>query len=269
MDRFDRTAGGDIPGKGSATLVPLRDWDAVILCGGLGSHLRPAMEERPRCLSPVAGRPFLEYVLLQLRSFGLRNVTVCVNYLNHRVPEYFETGDRWDMTLTYLTARQALGTAGALKRAQGVICSSSFLVLNGDSLFDIDLKRLLEFHQVRGAQATVALATVRSPEGHAEVHTDEAGNVTGFLERRGTGHAAAAARERCARVNGGVYVLNREILDEIPAAPPPVSLESDVLPRLIGRRLCGLPAEGRFIDIRVPQDYSQAQRELPGRFVSR
>jgi NDP-sugar pyrophosphorylase family protein len=241
----------------------LANIEAVILCGGLGSRLRTAVPDRAKCLAPVGDRPFLEYVLLQLRAAGIRHAKLCVGYRSGQVAEYFENGSRWGIRLTYSEERQALGTAGALRNA-GANGKQQLLVLNGDSILELDLEKLIGFHHSRRARATLALAHAESGERFGAVHTDALGNVIRFEEK--TNGRNGDRRTNRARINGGVYVLNREILEEIPIAPPPVSLEVDIFPKLIGRGFYGFPSEGYFIDIGVPDDYRRAQRELPRRF---
>jgi D-glycero-alpha-D-manno-heptose 1-phosphate guanylyltransferase len=246
--------------------VPLEDSQALILCGGFGKRLRPAVPELPKCLAPVGDRPFLEYVLVQLRGAGIRNVTLCVGYRSEEVAEYFERGDRWEMSLSYSFEKRPLGTAGALKKAESLVCTDPFLVLNGDSILDMDLGKMVEFHKQRAALATIALATVASPERYGSVRTDESGLVTAFNEKQPHARTSVALLEATARINGGAYVFDRAIFGEIPAGTAPVSLETDVFPRLTSGRLFGFPSDGYFVDIGVPEDYARAQRELPRRF---
>jgi D-glycero-alpha-D-manno-heptose 1-phosphate guanylyltransferase len=248
--------------------VPLGDFQALVLCGGLGKRLRPAVPELPKCLAPVGDRPFLEYVLLQLRAAGIRKITLCVGYRSQQVAEYFEAGDRWGMSLSYSLEKEALGTGGAVKKAESFVRRDQFLVLNGDSILDVDFEKMAEFHMSRGALATLALARVASSERYGNVRTDESGRVTKFSEKESRASTSIAILEDSGRINGGVYIFDRRILDEIPSAPPPVSLEADVFPRLIGSHVFGYPSDGYFVDIGVPEDYARAQRELPRRYFA-
>jgi D-glycero-alpha-D-manno-heptose 1-phosphate guanylyltransferase len=248
--------------------VPLEDFQALILCGGLGKRLRPVVPELPKCLAPVGDRPFLEYVLLQLRSAGIRKITLCVGYRSEQVAEYFEAGERLGMSLSYSVEKEAMGTAGAVKKAESFVCQDRFLVLNGDSILDVNLEKMAEFHKSRRALATLALARVASSQRYGNVRTDKTGLVTGFSEKESRASASVAILEDSERINGGVYIFDRRILGEIPAAPPPVSFETDVFPRLIGNLVFGYPSEGYFVDIGVPEDYASAQRELPRRFFA-
>lgn len=270
--------------------MPLRGVACVVLCGGLGKRLRPAVGDLPKCLAPVGGRPFLEFLLLQLREAGVRRVTLCTGHGGRQVAACVASGSRWGMSVGYSQEKEPLGTAGALKNAEGAVNSSPFLVLNGDSVLEANLEQLVQFHVTRGALVTLGLAHVRGEVRYGSVRTDGAGKIMNFSEKRETSISALSPnRSRAvsaphlpltestslpvevlseALVNGGVYVMDREIFSEIPSAPPAVSLETQIFPRLAGRRIFGLAQEGYFVDIGIPEDYKRAQRELPGRFAS-
>lgn len=246
--------------------MTLENIEALILCGGLGRRLQSAVPELPKCLAPVGDRPFLEFVLLYLRAQGIRSVTLCVGHRSQQVAEYFESGSRWEMTLTYSHEQQPLGTAGALKNAKPSIHNSPFLVLNGDSILEVNLAEMIRFHESRRALGTIALAHVPSAGRYGSVRVDHAGNITGFLEKAAA--AAGGGANAHPQINAGMYVFRRDIFDEIPSPPPPVSLETDVFPRFVSRGLFGFPSDGYFVDIGVPDDYARAQRELPRRILS-
>jgi NDP-sugar pyrophosphorylase family protein len=240
--------------------------DAVILCGGLGTRLSAALPGVPKCLAPVGERRFLEYLLLQLGSFGIRDAVLCVGYRSRQVEDFLQSGKPWGVSLRYAQEDQPLGTAGALKGARATLRSNPFLVLNGDSIFDIDLGSLLGSHLARRAQATLALASSPRDGRYGRVRFDTGGSVTAFEEKAPKEHAATSPNGCRRAINAGVYVLDGDVLDEIPSASTPVSLEREIFPGLIGRGLFGHVGEGYFIDIGVPEDYARAQEELPWRF---
>lgn len=248
--------------------MPVEDLQALILCGGLGTRLRSVVPELPKCLAPVGDRPFLEYVLLQLRAAGIRDVTLCVGYRGQQVAEYFEAGVRWGMSLSYSLEREPLGTAGALKNAESFVRHDQFLVLNGDSILDVNLLKMAEYHRRHMALATLALARVASAPRYGGVRTDENGRITDFSEKGSAANLSVAVLEDSARINAGVYFFDRRILGRIPTAPPAVSLETDIFPRFAANDALGFPADGYFVDIGVPEDYARAQRELPRRFLA-
>lgn len=247
--------------------MSLKNLEAVILCGGLGTRLRPVVPEGPKCLAPVGGRPFLEYLLCQLRSSGVRNAVLCVGYRSEQMAEYFENGERWDISLAYSVERQLLGTAGALKKAESLISHSPFLALNGDSILEASITGLLEFHRGHNALATIALANAPANGRYGSVQTDPQGYITEFSEKKGGANGSSKGGFREGRINGGLYVLDREIFNMISPAPPAISLEREIFPCLAGRNICGCPVDGYFVDIGVPEDYARAQQEIPRRFA--
>jgi NDP-sugar pyrophosphorylase family protein len=219
---------------------------ALILAGGAGTRLSSVLAGLNKPMAPVASRPFLEYVLLQLKKYGIDEVTLCVGYKADLIHSYFGRGDHWGMQISYSYETDFRGTAGALKLAEELIHEEDYFVMNGDSLFDIELPALMHYHRDMKAMATLALADVDNTQRYGAVSLDELGRIISFIEKR-EGNTKGL-------VNGGVYVFRREVLDFIPEGQS-VSLEKDILPKLIGQGLYGLPLQGYFVDIGVPIDY--------------
>ena len=219
---------------------------ALILVGGAGTRLQPVLAGLNKPMAPVAGKPFLEYLLLQLKKYEINEVTLCVGYRADLIQSHFGTGERWGMQVSYSYEEDFRGTAGALKLAEDLIHEEDFFVMNGDSLFDIELRTLIDYHRNMQATATLALAHVDDTQRYGRVDMNELGRIVSFIEKR-EGNTKGM-------INGGVYVFAREVLDFIPGNQL-VSLERDILPRLIGRDLYGLPLQGYFVDIGVPTDY--------------
>ncbi len=240
---------------------------AVVLCGGVGRRLQPVVSDRPKCLAPVGERPFLEYLLLWLQSGGIKSVCLAVGYKGDQIMKHFGNGSRWGMSLSYAMEQEPLGTAGALKNAAPFVGRDPFLVLNGDSVLDVQCQDLVRFHQEREALATLALSEVPETQRYGRVRIDADGRVLGFREKAAETESGGSRPCEGLAINGGVYVFSRQMFAEIPDAPPPVSLEMDVFPKLIGRGLYGFLTVGYFIDIGIPEDYERAQRELPMRFL--
>jgi NDP-sugar pyrophosphorylase family protein len=256
---------GDRPGNNSSWLsgeTPMADLQAVILCGGMGTRLSGTLSGLPKALAPVAGRPFLDYLLADLTAAGLRNVVLCTGHRSESIEAEYGPGTVCGLSVTYSCEHEPLGTAGALQHAAPQIHSSPFLLLNGDSLSQIDLPRLMTAHRLSGAVATIALARVAAADRYGSVAMDANGEIRAFSEKSKPADSSAAAG---ALINAGIYALDRGILNHIPLAPPAVSFEREILPRLIGRGLFGFVSDGFFIDIGVPEDYQRAQTEIPKR----
>jgi len=252
--------GAGTVGQSDARWCFLGDCSAVLLAGGLGTRLRPAFHRGPKCLAPVGPRPFLDYLLNWLWRQGTEEVTLCVGYRRSQIQRRYGTGSRWGLKLNYAIESAPLGTAGALRNARKFLSSASFFVLNGDSFLDIDLMEMLTFHHRRQALATVALVRSRTPGRYGAAAMDRAGRITKFREKQPSSDGARPEEW----INGGVYLMRKEMIDRIPRATPS-SLETDIFPALVGRQLFGFPTEGFFIDIGTPRDYRRAQKELPER----
>ncbi|HZU70435.1 MAG TPA: nucleotidyltransferase family protein [Ktedonobacteraceae bacterium] len=223
---------------------------ALILAGGAGTRLRPVLAQLNKPMAPIGGKPFLEYLLLQLKKHQVDEVILCLGYKADLIQSHVGKGDRWGIKVNYSYEPELRGTAGALKLAGDLIHEEDFFVMNGDSLFDIELQALMSYHREMEALATLALTDVDDMQRYGAVGLNEAGRITSFIEK-GQGHTRGL-------INGGVYVFARKLLDFIPAGKP-VSLENDILPRLIGQGLYGLPLNGFFIDIGMPADYTRLQ----------
>jgi D-glycero-alpha-D-manno-heptose 1-phosphate guanylyltransferase len=236
----------------------------LILAGGLGKRLRSMVNDRPKPMALVGEKPFLEYQLEFLRANGFRDVVFCLGYLHERVEAYFGDGSRWDLNINYSVETERLGTGGALKFAERFV-QRTFVALNGDSFFRVDMDQLVQFHRRKVEAAregsylgTIALTRVAESGNYGSVTLDSSSGITGFYEKA---DASMPAPNGSRQVNAGIYVLEPAILDLIPASQP-VSIEKQVFPEVLGsgRALGGCPLDGFFVDIGTPEGY-QAFRE--------
>ncbi len=234
---------------------------AVILAGGLGTRLRAMVADRPKPMAEVANQPFLAYQIAQLRDLGFRDVVLCVGYRAEQVASYFGDGQRWGVRIAYAIEDRLLGTAGAIRNARSHL-EGTFLAMNGDSFVDADLSALVAHHQQQRATTprtlgTVLRAFVEDAAPYGTLELDEDGQIARFEEK--------AARTR-GWINAGVYVLEPEILDLIPADRP-ASLEREVFPGLLrsGYRLSSYATAGYFVDIGTPQGYQDFQAYVAAR----
>lgn len=217
---------------------------AVILAGGAGTRLREIIKDVPKPMSPIAGKPFLEYLLLQLIRQGISDIIISTGYKGDVIESYFGNGEKWNARLTYSKENKPLGTAGALKKAARLIDDDDFIAMNGDSFLDLNFNDFISFHKKQNAIATIGLICVNDISRYGMVEIDGKGEIIRFTEKNTGKHGF---------VNGGVYIFKREIVENIPAGT--VSLENTVLPALIGHGLYGLMVKGFFVDIGVPNDY--------------
>jgi NDP-sugar pyrophosphorylase family protein len=219
--------------------------ESLVLVGGLGTRLRPAVGDIPKPMAEVAGRPFLAYLLRRLAGDGFHSVTLLTGYRAGAVEQYFGSGAGNDLSIAYSPEPVPLGTAGALRNALPRLAGRRFLVMNGDSYFDIDLAAFVD----AAGDAPASLALVRVPEAgrFGSVVVDAGGLVSGFCEKSASGGPGL--------INAGVYVLDREVIAAVPENRP-TSLEREVFPHLVGRGLRGIAFDAFFVDIGVPEAYA-------------
>ncbi len=224
---------------------------ALLLVGGLGTRLRSVVPSAPKPLAAVGKKSFLELLIRQLKHQGIRRVILCTGYLADQVEREFGDGRALDLEITYSKELEPLGTAGAVRLAQSHLSGASeFLVMNGDSFLEIDLRRFIQFHRDRHALVSVAVVRVEDSSRYGTVQVDSNQKVIGFLEKTGSTGPGW--------VNAGIYVFSPEVLQYIPEGRS--SLEKDVFPRLLGKGVYALEHSGMFIDIGTPEDYTKAQQ---------
>jgi mannose-1-phosphate guanylyltransferase len=227
---------------------------ALVLAGGAGTRLQPLTLTTPKPVMPLAGRPFLTFMLDWARSHAVDEVILSCGFMSDEVKAVL--GDIYDgMRLRHVTEDEPLGTAGPVRLAYDQdLLEERLLVLNGDVLTDIDLTAELAQHEGAGARATLALYAVDDTSSYGVVPTDEDGRVTEFIEKGGS-------EPPTNRINAGAYVLERDVVELIPAGRA-VSFELEVFPSLVGNGLYGYAAAGYWIDIGTPERYLEATWDL-------
>lgn len=226
------------------------EFDALILAGGKGTRLRSVVADRPKVLAPVAGRPFLTYLLDQVQQAGASRVVLSTGHLAQQFAVAIGN-DYHGLPIAYAHEESPLGTGGAIRFAGQSTQCDQLLVMNGDSYFNADLNEYVGWHAARGNDASLLLAPVPDASRYGAVELAGDGRVVAFLEKReGLGPGL---------INAGIYALRREMLQRIPDGP--CSLERDVMPDWIARlHVGGLAGQGEFIDIGVPEDYRRSQQ---------
>jgi mannose-1-phosphate guanylyltransferase len=230
---------------------------AVVLVGGRGTRLRPLTFTRPKQMLPVVNRPMVEHVVGHLAAHGVDDVVLSLGYRPDAFVEAYPDGRCAGVSLHYAVEPQALDTAGAIRfAALDAGIDGRFLVLNGDVLTDLDIGRLVAFHDERGAEATITLHRVADPSRYGVVPTDEVGRVHAFIEKPPAGEAPTDL------INAGTYVLERSVVDRIPDGRP-VSVERETFPAMCDEgTLYALDGDTYWIDTGTPQEYIRAQLDL-------
>lgn len=226
--------------------------EAIILAGGLGTRLRTVVNDIPKPMALIEGRPFLSYILEHLNNHSYKKVILATGYKHECIEEYF--GNQYkNMDLLYSIESEPLGTGGALQKAFKLVTSHQVTVLNGDTLFLINLNQLLAFHLFSSSDATLAIKPMRDFDRYGRVVIDSDKRVIVFEEKK---------KYKSGYINGGIYVLNKNIFDEIDN-PRNFSFERDFLQKHVNElNFTASICDNYFIDIGIPDDYRKAQREI-------
>jgi len=225
---------------------------AVILAGGLGTRLGLLTRTIPKPMLNVGGRPFVEYLVWNLCRRGIRKVLFSVGYLHGQFRDYFGDGERFGLHIEYVVEQKPAGTGGALKLGKEKL-DPVFLVLNGDTLTDINYADLISVLLRTGSLASISLRKTSEKTIRYGTVTLDGERVTSFSEKCDSGSVF---------LSSGVYAVRRDILDYVPAGN--ASLERDVF-RVLAKQglLSGKAFNGFFLDIGVPESLRSAQRDVP------
>jgi D-glycero-alpha-D-manno-heptose 1-phosphate guanylyltransferase len=233
--------------------LPSPTTEAIILAGGLGTRLRSVLPDLPKAMAPVAEKPFLDWIIHRLMSWGVNRIILSLGYKHELVTEYLVSHFH-GVDLRACVEDEPLGTGGGIRLAMAMALTDHPMVLNGDTFFDIDAAALTYAHHSHAAHCTLALKPQQNFDRYGVVTLDADGRVTGFQEKR---HYAEGL------INGGVYILDRRrfLAEDLPNK---FSFEKDYLEAKTSSRLFyGLPQDRYFIDIGIPEDYARAQLEIP------
>lgn len=221
--------------------------EAIVLAGGFGTRLAGVVKDVPKPMAPVCGRPFLEYVLGALLREGIDHIVLAVGYKKECIIEQF--GSTFlGVPIDYSVEEQPLYTGGAIKRALGLCRDERVFAVNGDTFFPVQLQAMRRFATEKHTPAVIAVKQMKDFSRYGTVRFDSAQYVISFQEK-------CFCREGF--INGGVYDMERSVLEHFPSA---FSLEKDCLPQLAEqRRLQAFCDDADFIDIGIPEDYRAAQ----------
>lgn len=226
---------------------------AILLAGGLGTRLRSVVNDRPKPMALIEGKPFMEYVVHELSKQGIKEIIFAVGYKGSMVEEYFGDGRSFGVTVSYAYEEELLGTAGAIKNAGKFVTDPWFYVLNADTFYQINYSRLLKLKEEKKLDFGLVLRRVPDISRYGKAQLQD-GMLVGFNEK--TSDPVPGT------INGGIYLMSRRLLSEIPEGK--VSLENEMIPRWMkeGRRLGGFVNDGYFIDIGIPEDYFRFQEDV-------
>ena len=231
--------------------------EVIILAGGLGTRLRSALPDLPKCMAPVNGKPFIGYVIDYFQQQGINKFILSLGYKSEFIVEYLDSSYQ-STEFQYCIEEEPLGTGGAIKLACSKTMTSNVLVTNGDTLFKISLEKLSDFHLSQGADCTLSLKPMHHFDRYGVVELTKNERIASFKEKQ---------FYESGLINGGLYALNiKAFMKEI--FPVKFSFEKEYLESLFQQRnMYGLLQDEYFIDIGIPEDYKRAQNELKENYV--
>jgi D-glycero-alpha-D-manno-heptose 1-phosphate guanylyltransferase len=232
--------------------------EAIVLAGGLGTRLKPAVSDLPKSLAPIAGKPFLSYLLDLAGRQGIQKFVFALGHkaepIEAFVKEYLPAN-----SYAFSVEEEPLGTGGAIFRACKEVADEEVIVLNADTFFGVSFLNLSIIHELRKAECTLALKPMKSFDRYGAVSIEKQ-VITGFSEKK---------FQKSGLINGGVYALSTGLFLQKPL-PSIFSFEKDYLEKEFhGGKIIGMISDAYFIDIGIPEDYERAQHEFLSQSVMR
>lgn len=223
--------------------------EAIILAGGLGTRLRSAVPDLPKCMAPVNGKPFIGYVIDYLQKEGVDKFILSVGYMKEAIIDYIAS-DYPTLQVQFAIEEEPLGTGGGTRLACTKATEQHVFVTNGDTFFEVILANLLHRHTETNSDCTLSLKPMQDFERYGVVELNSDYSISSFKEKQ---------YYKSGLINGGLYVLNvANFLAE--SLPQKFSFEKEYMEALYQqRKMSGLVQDAYFIDIGIPQDYLQAQ----------
>lgn len=222
------------------------------MAGGLGSRLKGVVKDRPKPMADINGKPFLSFIMDYLLEQKIDKVLLSVGYKYEAIMSYY--GSKYkNLNIQYIVDELPLGTGGAVKKALQYIRGEKVFVINGDTLFRVDLNNVNELHNKYGADITIAAKPMKNIERYGTLVLDK-NKVVSFQEK---------SFKVSGYINGGVYLLNKKIFKLMPQAREPFSFEVDFLEKeCVKLNINAIISDTYFIDIGIPEDYERAKKDL-------
>jgi len=225
---------------------------AIILAGGLGTRLRSVVNELPKCMAPVNGRPFIDYVIHYLLEYDVKHFIFSVGYKSEAIINHIQTNYP-ELHVDFAIEESPLGTGGAIQLALSYVKEENAIIVNGDTIFEADLHQLSSKHLQYTSVCTLALKPMKQFDRYGVVTIDDHHQVTGFQEKRYYDEGL---------INGGIYIVNKSSFLQH-QFPEVFSFEKDFLEKyILEEKMIGYPFDAFFIDIGIPEDYERAQTLL-------
>lgn len=231
--------------------------ECIVLAGGLGTRLKNTIGDIPKCMAPVNDQPFLHYIFAYLQQQGCTRAILSLGHRHEAIIEWLHI-QQPPFEVDYVLETEPLGTGGGIRLALGKAREAAVVVLNGDTMFQVNLAELLAFHEFREAETSLALKEMHHFERYGCVVVDEEHTILSFEEKQFREHGF---------INGGIYVISKDAFASR-SLPEKFSFEKDYLEAFVReRRFHGKVFRDYFIDIGIPDDYQKAQEDFKSLFA--
>jgi D,D-heptose 1,7-bisphosphate phosphatase len=227
----------------------------VIMAGGKGSRIESIASDIPKPMIPLCGKPILQHQIECLKNNGLTDITLVIGHLGQHIKDYFEDGSRFGINISYFTETEPLGTAGALYKLN---INDDFILLNGDLIFDMDLRRMVSFHKEKKALATIAVHPNSHPYDSALIICNSDNQVTGWLNKEDE------RKYYKNMVNAGIHILSAGFIKSIPKTKEKIDLDRDMLKPLIQKNagIFAYRTPEYIKDMGTPDRFAQVTEDL-------
>lgn len=233
---------------------------AMVLAAGLGTRLRPLTNSIPKPLLPLGPYPLLVWNLLLLRKHGITEVMMNLHYLGNKIQSTIGDGTQWGLNVSYSSESVLLGTGGGLKQVETFFEDQPFLVINGDTIFDLDLSVLITHHFQADCIATMVLRDDPDVEHWGVIETDSKDRV---LTIKGKGKPASVEEGSISRrMFAGIHVIDPFLMRHIPYGVPSSIIDAYVLWLERGATVSSFPLTGYWSDVGTPERYTQVQQDF-------
>jgi len=232
--------------------------DVLILCGGRGTRLQSIVSDRPKPLAEINGRPFLDILINYVEGFGFKRFILSVCHMADSIENYYNKS-KYPFEILFSHEINPLGTGGAVKKAEKLILSNPFLVMNGDSFCPVDMNQFVDFHNKKNAILSMVVVESNYSTEFGEIILDDLQRIIRFEEKK--------RRNGKSFINAGIYLFKKDIFSMIPPNTK-YSLEYDLFPNLVRGEFYGFYTDEKLIDIGTPERYEQAKRFFSNKHAS-
>ncbi|WP_022668272.1 nucleotidyltransferase family protein [Desulfospira joergensenii] len=224
--------------------------DVLLLVGGKGTRLKSVVKDRPKPMAEINGRPFLDKLIEYAASFGHNRFILCAGHMWEYLADYYRYSDL-PYKMVFSIEKSALGTGGAVRKAEKHILTEDFLVMNGDSFCPVDLETFKAFHHRNKSEVSVAVTKSKDIKDYGLIGFDDSYRINNFEEKKESPEEGF--------INAGVYLFNKRVLKRIPKNLK-CSLEKNIFPSIAGENFFAYPVDSRVLDIGTPIRYDLARK---------